>query len=75
MIGYQTADRAVGAMPVIGDIADFFFKANRSAYQMFEQKVSELEQYARNHGATQAELDALDSQRDHFIQTFHDMLS
>jgi hypothetical protein len=70
IIGYQTVDRAVGNVPVIGDIADFFFKANRSAYKIFEEKVALLEQYARDHGVTQLEIDALTTQR----QTLVDMI-
>ncbi|MDR0649869.1 MAG: DUF4112 domain-containing protein, partial [Candidatus Peribacteria bacterium] len=29
ILGYQTADFAVGAIPILGDIADYFFKANK----------------------------------------------
>jgi len=44
IIGLQIADAAIGVLPGIGDIADYFFKANNMSLTYFKQRVAELEQ-------------------------------
>lgn len=50
IIGLQAADFAVGAIPVLGDVADYFFKANKWSAKSFEQQTEELIQKARQAG-------------------------
>ena len=38
----QILDSFVGFFPFIGDIADYFFKANKNALKLFEQRTDEL---------------------------------
>lgn len=42
MIANLTADLAIGAIPVVGDIADFFFKANKRNVRIFQEYLEEL---------------------------------
>jgi hypothetical protein len=42
IIGLQAADFAVGAIPVVGDVADYFFKANKWSAKSFEKQTEEL---------------------------------
>lgn len=55
----QTADSFVGAMPLVGDIADYFFTANSWVVGLFESRVKELESSAKELGIAQAEIDKL----------------
>jgi hypothetical protein len=46
ILGYQTADVLVGAIPVVGDVADYFFKANKRSAKIFQKHFSELQKMA-----------------------------
>ncbi len=56
IIGLQTADFFVGAIPVVGDIADYFFKANNWSASYFEKRTQELEQKAKEAGISEAQI-------------------
>lgn len=56
IIGLQTADMAVGAIPVLGDVADYFFKANKWSGKSFEKQATELAQKARDAGVPEEEI-------------------
>lgn len=47
IIGLQAADLAVGALPVLGDVADYFFKANKWSAKSFEEQTREIIEKAR----------------------------
>lgn len=53
IIGLQGADFAVGAIPVIGDVADYFFKANKWSTKSFESKTKDLMEKARKAGVSE----------------------
>lgn len=53
IVGLQTADFFVGAIPVVGDIADFFFKANKYALPLFQKRADELITEARAAGVSE----------------------
>lgn len=55
----QALDFGIGAIPVIGDIADFFNKSHTKSLGYFTKRTQELEAQAKNHGATQEELEAI----------------
>lgn len=50
IIGLQAGDFAVGAIPVLGDAADYFFKANKWSGKSFEAQTRELVVKAREAG-------------------------
>lgn len=47
IIGMQTADFFVGAVPIVGDVADYFFKASKWSVSEFEDRTADLEARAR----------------------------
>lgn len=53
IIGLQAADFAVGAIPVVGDVADYFFKANKWSAKSFEKQTEELVEKAREAGVSE----------------------
>jgi molybdopterin converting factor small subunit len=56
IIGLQAADVFVGAIPVIGDVADYFFQANKWSARLFVQKTEELVAEARAAGVPEEEI-------------------
>lgn len=56
IIGLQVADFFAGAIPVVGDIADYFFKANKWSSSSFEKKTQELVKEARKAGVPEEEI-------------------
>ncbi|GEM_PF-2685014 len=49
----QTADFFIGAIPIIGDIGDFVFHANKLSIPLFRDKTDELVREARAAGVSQ----------------------
>jgi hypothetical protein len=43
VVGYQALDLAVGAIPVAGDVADFFLKANKMTSNDFQKRTLQLQ--------------------------------
>lgn len=56
IIGLEAADFAVGAIPVAGDVADYFFKANKWAGKDFEKQTRELVEKARQAGVPEEKI-------------------
>jgi hypothetical protein len=56
IIGLQVADFFAGAIPVVGDIADYFFKANKWSSSSFKKKTQELVMQARKAGVPEEEI-------------------
>ncbi|MDD3066493.1 MAG: DUF4112 domain-containing protein [Candidatus Gracilibacteria bacterium] len=56
IIGLQVADFFVGAVPVVGDVMDYFFKANEWSVSMFEEKKKEVIAKARKAGVEESEI-------------------
>lgn len=52
----ETADFFIGAVPVAGDIADYFFQANQRAVPLFEQRTERLVVDARAAGVPESEI-------------------
>lgn len=44
IIWLQFADLLIGVIPILGDITDFFFKANRRSTKIFEEHTARLKQ-------------------------------
>lgn len=59
IIGLQGVDFAVGAIPVVGDVADYFFKANKWSAKSFEKQTEELVEKARKAGVPEDKIQQL----------------
>lgn len=53
IISLQAADMFVGTIPVAGDVADYFFKANKWSVPMFKRRTAELIAEARKVGVSE----------------------
>jgi len=51
ILWYQAWDLLIGAIPVLGDIGDFFFKANRKSAIIFKKHVEKLTKDAIKEGS------------------------
>lgn len=60
IVALQTADVFVGAIPILGDAADYFFKANKWSATSFKKQVEEIKKEARKQGIPEEELSKLD---------------
>lgn len=56
IIQLQALDFAIGAIPVVGDVADYFFKANKWSASSFEKKTKEIVKEARKAGIPEEEI-------------------
>jgi hypothetical protein len=59
IIGLEAADFAVGAVPLVGDALDVFFKANKWAGKSFEQQTEDLIKKAREAGVPEEKISIL----------------
>lgn len=59
IIALEAADFAVGAIPVLGDVADYFFKSNKWAAKSFEERTKELAEKARKAGVSEDKIQTL----------------
>jgi len=59
IIGLQAADFAAGAIPVLGDAADYFFKANKWSSKSFEEQTREIVDKAREAGVPEDKIQIL----------------
>ena len=57
VLWYQGADILVGIIPALGDVADYFFKANKWSAQIFEKHFEKLKKEALKKGVSQSEID------------------
>lgn len=60
IVGLQTADFFVGAVPLAGDVLDYLFKANKWSAELFTRKKAELIAKARAEGIPENEIAAID---------------
>jgi hypothetical protein len=68
IIGLQAADFAVGAIPVLGDVADYFFKANKWSAKSFEEQTQELIEKARKAGVSEDKIAKLNQSAEKWPQ-------
>jgi len=55
----QGADFAIGAIPVVGNIYDFFFKSNKFSEKYFVEKTEELIENAHSVGVPESEIEKI----------------
>lgn len=56
---YQLLDFAIGAVPIVGDFADYFWKANKKSAALFEQRRKEVVEEAIKAGVPQEEVNRI----------------
>lgn len=71
IIGLQVADFAVGAIPIVGDVADYFFKANKWSAKSFEAQTEELVVKARKAGVPEEKIAQLNASASKWPQLAH----
>ncbi len=64
---YQTADIIVWAIPVLWDIADYFFKANKRSGNLFNKYFDKLKQEAINKWISKERIEDMDNKRNQVI--------
>ena len=68
IVGYQTADALVWAVPIIWDIADYFFKANKRSANIFTKHFEKLKKEALKKWITLEEVAKIEQNNGKFIQ-------
>lgn len=56
IIALQVADFAIGAVPVVGDAADYVFQANKMSAHLFTQKMEKIKREALKMGISPEEV-------------------
>ena len=72
-MGYQAADFAVGFVPMVGDVADYFFKANKWSAKLFQKYFEKLQKRAIAMGVSKADIQALQSNNAKFVQAMNEV--
>lgn len=53
IVALQAADFFIGSVPIVGDVADYFFKANKMSLSLFKKHAEVLIQEARASGVSE----------------------
>ena len=69
IVWYQAADTVIWAIPIVWDIADFLFQANKYSAEIFKKHLEKIKKAAIEKGATQEEIDAICENEKTFIKT------
>lgn len=71
ILWYQTADVLIWAIPIIWDIADFFFKWNKYSAKIFSEHLEKLKKAAKEKWISQEEIDKMWKKETRFIKTMN----
>lgn len=71
ILWYQTADVLIWAIPIIWDIADFFFKWNKYSAKIFSEHLEKLKKAAKEKWISQEEIDNMWKKETRFIKTMN----
>ena len=71
ILWYQAADVLVWAVPIIWDIADFFFKGNKYSSKVFSKHLEKLKKVALEKWISQTEIDKMWNREKRFIDTMN----
>ena len=74
IIGLQATDLFVGSVPVVGDIADYFFKANLKSVDLFAERTAALVREATAAGVPEAEIAKITADPDTLPQLVRRMI-
>ena len=69
ILWYQGLDILIWAVPIIWDIADFFFKWNKYSAKIFSEHLEKLKKAALEKGISQEEIDNMWKKEARFIKT------
>lgn len=67
IVWYQSADVLVGAIPLLGDISDIFFKANKRSAKIFEKHFEKLKKEALAKWIDPKEIENIEKQNKKFL--------
>lgn len=68
ILWYQVADVLLWAIPIIWDIADFFYKGNKYSSEVFSKHLEKLKKAALEKWISQGEIDNIWKRWDRFIE-------
>lgn len=71
IVWYQSADILVGAIPLLGDISDIFFKANKRSAKIFEKHFEKLKKEALAKWIDPKEIEAIEKQNKKFLSAIN----
>lgn len=74
IIWYQSADMLVGTIPLLGDISDMFFKANKRSAKIFEKHFEKLKKEALAKWIEPKEIENIEKQNKVFLWAIHKTL-
>lgn len=75
IIWYQSADILVGAIPLLGDISDIFFKANKRSAKIFEKHFEKLKKEALAKWIDPKEIENIEKQNKQFLTAINKKVS
>lgn len=71
ILWYQTADVVLGAIPVIWDIVDFFFKGNKYSAKIFSKHLEKLKKVAIEKWISPEEIENMWKKEERFIKAMN----
>lgn len=71
IVWYQSADILVGAIPLLGDISDIFFKANKRSAKIFEKHFEKLKKEALAKWIDPKEIENIEKQNKQFLSAIN----
>lgn len=71
IVWYQSADILVGAIPLLGDISDVFFKANKRSAKIFEKHFEKLKKEALAKWIDPKEIENIEKQNKQFLSAIN----
>jgi len=74
IIGLQAADFFLGVVPLLGDVGDYFFKANRMSVECFVKNSEALLRKAREAGVPESEILKIHSSAEKWPGVFQRLL-
>jgi len=58
-VGLQVVDATIGSIPILGDITDYFFKANKWSANSFDKRIEEMVKEAEAKGVSPEDIQKL----------------
>jgi hypothetical protein len=71
ILGYQTADILVGAVPVLWDIADYFFKANKWSAKIFQKHFEKIQKRTIAQGLSKSDIQKMQADNAKFVKAMN----
>ena len=71
ILWYQTADVVVWAIPVLWDVSDYFFKANKRSANIFDAHFEKLKKEASRKGLSSQEIENMNLNKSQLIEVIN----